>query len=172
MTGYGKAECELNDRKVTIEIKSLNSKTLDIYTKIPGVYREKELEIRNAISKKLKRGKVEFVLYYEITNDNKATSINSGVVKNYYQQLKTIADDLAIETSEQLLQMAIRLPDTLNVERDEIDPEDWKLVNVAIVDATIISSNARPRKVIDATDDSIEYSADPDAKWLKKGKQC
>lgn len=135
MTGYGKAECELKDRKITIEIKSLNSKNLDIYAKIPGIYREKELEIRNIISKKLLRGKVEFVLYYEITDDNKATTINKGVVKNYIQQLKEIANDLKIETSEQLIQSAIRLPDTLNTEREEINENDWKLINETIIKA-------------------------------------
>ena len=78
MTGFGKAECVLKDKKVIIEIKSLNSKNLDIYTKIPGIYREKELEIRNTVSKTLLRGKVEFVLYYEVTDDSKATTVNSG----------------------------------------------------------------------------------------------
>ena len=135
MTGYGKAECELKDRKVVIEIKSLNSKNFDLYTKIPGIYREKELEIRNIISKKLLRGKVEFVLYYEITDENKATTINSGVVKNYIHQLRTIADDLKLETSEQLLQMAIRLPDTLNVEREEIEEKEWTVITQAIEEA-------------------------------------
>lgn len=135
MTGFGKAECELKDRKVIIEIKSLNSKNLDIYAKIPGMYREKELEIRNIISKKLQRGKVEFVLYYEITDDNRATTINSGVVKNYIDQLKSVADDLNIETSEQLLQIAIRLPDTLNTERDKIDENDWKIISHTIINA-------------------------------------
>lgn len=133
MTGFGKAECELKDRKVIIEIKSLNSKNLDIYAKIPGMYREKELEIRNIISKKLQRGKVEFVLYYEITDDNKATTINSGVVKNYINQLKSVADDLNIETSEQLLQIALRLPDTLNTEHDKIDENDWKIISHTII---------------------------------------
>jgi uncharacterized protein (TIGR00255 family) len=99
MTGFGKADCELKDKKVTIEIKSLNSKNLDIYTKIPGIYREKELEIRNIVSKKLQRGKVEFVLYYETSDVNKATSINSAVVENYYNQLKSIADNLKIQTN-------------------------------------------------------------------------
>ena len=135
MTGFGKAECELKDRKVIIEIKSLNSKNLDIYAKIPGMYREKELDIRNIISKKLQRGKVEFVLYYEITDDNKATTINSGVVKNYIDQLKLIADDLNLETSEQLMQMALRLPDTLNVKREEIDENDWKIISRTIINA-------------------------------------
>ena len=126
MTGFGKAECELKDRKVTIEIKSLNSKNMDIYTKIPGIYREKELEIRNSISKTLQRGKAEFVLYYEVTDNNKATTINSEVVKNYYNQLRNIASDLELQTSEQLLQSIIRLPDALSVERDKIDEDDWK----------------------------------------------
>jgi len=135
MTGFGKAECELKDRKIIIEIKSLNSKNLDIYTKIPGIYREKELEIRNTISKVLQRGKVEIVLYYEIAEGNKATNINADVVKNYYNQLKSIASDLNVETSEQLLQIATRLPDTLNTERDEIDKNDWTKIIETVVDA-------------------------------------
>ncbi|MDA3953649.1 MAG: YicC family protein [Bacteroidales bacterium] len=135
MTGFGKADCELKDKKVTIEIKSLNSKNLDIYTKIPGIYREKELEIRNIVSKKLQRGKVEFVLYYETSDVNKATSINSAVVENYYNQLKSIADNLKIQTSEQLLQMAIRLPDTLNIEREKINEDDWKIIKETVIHA-------------------------------------
>ncbi len=127
MTGYGKAECELRDRKIIVEIKSLNSKNLDLHTKIPGIYREKELDIRNHISKKLLRGKVEFVLYYEVSDENKATTINSGVIKNYVNQLKEIATELNLQ-SEQLLQMAIRLPDTLNTEKEEIDENEWKIV--------------------------------------------
>ena len=131
MTGYGKAECELKDRKVIVEVKSLNSKNLDLYTKIPGIYREKELEIRNLVSKKLLRGKVEFVLYYEVSDENKATTINSGVIKNYVDQLKELTTELNLQ-SEQLLQMAIRLPDTLNTEKEEIDENEWKIVISAV----------------------------------------
>ena len=134
MTGYGKAECELKDRKVIIEVKSLNSKNLDLYTKIPGIYREKELEIRNLVSKKLLRGKVEFILYYEVSDENKATTINSGVIKSYGNQLKELATELNLQ-SEQLLQMAIRLPDTLNTEKEEIDENDWKIVISTIENA-------------------------------------
>lgn len=128
MTGYGKAECELKDKKVTIEIKSLNSKNLDIFTKIPGIYREKELEIRTKISKTLERGKVEFVLYYESTDDSKATTINTSVVKNYYEQLKAVADELNITSQEQMLQTVMRLPDTLYVEHEKINEEEWKTI--------------------------------------------
>lgn len=135
MTGYGKAECELSDKKIIVEIKSLNSKNLDIYTKIPGLYREKELEIRNIINKYLLRGKVEFVMYYEITDVSKSTNINATLVKNYYNQLKAIADDLGLETSEQLLQMAIRMPDTLNTDVNEINEEDWVKIQHTIEQA-------------------------------------
>ncbi len=135
MTGYGKAECELRDRKIIIEIKSLNSKNFDLYTKLPGAYREKELTIRNIISKKLLRGKVEFVLYYEITDESKGTTINSGVVKNYVEQLRNIARDLNMETSEQLLQVAMRFPDTLNAEREEVDEKDWAVILKTIGEA-------------------------------------
>jgi len=135
MTGYGKAECELSDKKIIVEIKSLNSKNLDIYTKIPGLYREKELEIRNIINKYLLRGKVEFIMYYEITDVSKSTNINATLVKNYYNQLKAIADDLGLETSEQLLQMAIRMPDTLNTDVNEINEEDWVKIQHTIEQA-------------------------------------
>lgn len=128
MTGYGKAECELKDKKVTVEIKTLNSKNLDIFTKIPGIYREKELEIRSEISKTLERGKVEFVLYYESTNDSKATTINTTVVKNYYDQLKNVADELNINAQEQMLQTIMRLPDTLYIEHEEINNEEWEVI--------------------------------------------
>jgi len=128
MTGYGKAECELKDKKVTIEIKTLNSKNLDISTKIPGIYREKELEIRSEIAKTLERGKIEFVIYYESTNDSKATTINTAVVKNYYDQLKNVANELNINAQEQMLQTIMRLPDTLYIEHEEINDEEWNII--------------------------------------------
>jgi len=135
MTGFGKAECELATRKISVEIKSLNSKTLDIYTKIPGIYRQKELEIRNEISRTLQRGKIEFILYYEYTDESKATTVNKGVVKNYINQLKSISDELELKSSDQLLQIAMRLPDTLNIEREEIDESDWAKIQAAIAQA-------------------------------------
>ena len=87
MTGYGKAECLLPDKKLTIEIKSLNSKQLDTNTRLPSLYKEKELEIRQLIAAGLERGKVECSLYYELTNDTGSGTINETVVKSYYEQL-------------------------------------------------------------------------------------
>jgi len=132
MTGFGKAECEINNKKVSIEIKSLNSKNIDIYTKIRGIYREKELSVRNLLSKQLERGKIEFSLYYEIINEEKTNIINQEVVKNYIQQLQTITNDLGFNSNEQLLQSAMRLPDVLTPSKEELDNEEWEVVNSKI----------------------------------------
>ncbi|HAN17229.1 MAG: YicC family protein [Bacteroidetes bacterium GWC2_33_15] len=155
MTGFGKAECELATRKISVEIKSLNSKTLDIYTKIPGIYRQKELEIRNELSKSLQRGKIEFILFYEYTDDSKATTINSGVVRNYIHQLKSISDELSINSQEQLLQIAMRLPDTLNIEREEIDEADWEKIQGTIKQAIEQLDNFRIQEGKHLLDDFI-----------------
>ncbi|MFO7940813.1 MAG: YicC/YloC family endoribonuclease [Bacteroidales bacterium] len=135
MTGYGKAECELAAKKITIEIKTLNSKNIDIHTKIPSYYREKELEIRNLLTDKLQRGKVEISLYYEITDEAQAAEINGQIVKSYYQQLKGIADEVGIEASDALLQTVMRLPDTLRMDRTEIDDEEWHALKRIIIEA-------------------------------------
>ena len=97
MTGYGKAIAELSDKKVTIEIKSLNSKALDLSTRIAPAYREKEMEIRNLISKSLERGKVDLNLWVEKKeNSSNATIISQSLVEGYYQQIKEISDNLSI----------------------------------------------------------------------------
>ncbi len=132
MTGFGKAECEINNKKVSIEIKSLNSKNIDIYTKIRGIYREKELYIRNLLSKQLERGKIEFSLYYEIINEEKTNIINQEVVKNYIKQLQSVNTDLELNSNEQLLQSAMRLPDVLTPSKEELDNEEWEVVNSQI----------------------------------------
>ena len=135
MTGYGKAECELAAKKITIEIKTLNSKNIDIHTKIPSYYREKELEIRNLLTDKLQRGKVEISLYYEITDEAQAAEVNAQIVKSYYQQLKGIADEVGIVGSDVLLQTVMRLPDTLRMDRTEIDDEEWHALKRIILEA-------------------------------------
>lgn len=135
MTGYGKAECELSAKKITIEIKTLNSKNIDIHTKIPSYYREKELEIRNLLTDKLQRGKVEISLYYEITDEAQAADVNKQIVKSYYNQLKGIADEVGIGASSVLLQTVMRLPDTLRMDRSEIDDEEWNALKRIILEA-------------------------------------
>jgi len=131
MTGYGKHVLQLPSKKITIELKSLNSKNLDINARLPQFYREKELELRKMIAAVLVRGKVDFNLYVEITGEETTAEVNQGVVKNYMDQLSKIAkgDDI------KLLEMALRMPDTLKTEKDAIDEKEYKAILEAMNEA-------------------------------------
>lgn len=126
MTGFGKSVIQLPGKKITIEIKSLNSKNLDLNARIPSTYREKELHIRNLVAKSLVRGKVDVGLYVESTGEATNTKVNEGVVKEYMRQLEAIAPG-AVGHDEQL-KMAVRLPDALKVEREELDENEYKSI--------------------------------------------
>ncbi len=133
MTGFGKASLQLPSKKITVEIKSLNSKGLDLNTRMSSIYREMELGLRNQISQLLERGKIDFSLYIEVTCEETSSKINVPIVKGYMNQLKAVnaaADDI------ELLKMAIRLPDALKTEREEIDEKEWqeiqKVINQAL----------------------------------------
>jgi uncharacterized protein (TIGR00255 family) len=132
MTGYGKAVAETSQKKITIEIKSLNSKQLDLNTKLPWLYKEKEPEIRNLISQKLDRGKIDFSIYVDIVNDDAATVINKTAVKNYYNQFMEIAADLNIKLDDQIFSAIMKLPETLKTEKPELPDEEWELTKAAI----------------------------------------
>ncbi len=125
MTGYGKAVCELPQKKVNIEIRSLNSKQLDINTRIPGLYREKEIEIRNRISNRLFRGKVDISFFVEAEVPDKVTKINTGIIESYYGQLKPVAEKLNIEQNVDFLRIIMPLPDTTKTEQTELDEKEW-----------------------------------------------
>ncbi|MDO5987056.1 YicC/YloC family endoribonuclease [Flavivirga amylovorans] len=128
MTGYGKSVLQLPTKKITIELKSLNSKNLDLNVRMPSIYREKELSIRKLLAAKLQRGKVDFSIYVEATAEDTSTQINTPVVKQYIEQLKHVVDGDAIE----LLKMAVRFPDALNTVREEIDDDEWKTIEAQI----------------------------------------
>jgi len=128
MTGYGKSVLQLPTKKISIEIKSLNSKNLDLNARMPSIYREKELSIRKLIASKLERGKVDFSLYMEITGEETSTQINKTVVNQYIKQLKNVVDGDEVE----LLKMAIRLPDAITTEREEMDENEWHVIAEAI----------------------------------------
>ncbi len=128
MTGYGKSVIELPTKKITVEIKSLNSKNMDLNARVPSAYREKELMLRNRISKSLSRGKVDFNLYVELTGESTNSVVNESVVKQYMGQLSEIADGDATD----LLKMAIRLPDALKTEREEIDESEFNKIVEAV----------------------------------------
>lgn len=132
MTGYGKAESLLADKKLTIEIKSLNSKQLDTNTRLPSLYREKDLEIRQLIAASLQRGKVECSFYYELSGEAVSGSINEPVVKSYYQQLYSISGELGLPAGLELLSTVMRMPDTIRTEKPELDEGEWTQVQEAL----------------------------------------
>lgn len=131
MTGYGKSVLQLPTKKITIELKSLNSKNLDLNARMPSIYREKELATRKILADKLVRGKVDFSIYVEATAEDTSTQINTPVVKQYMAQLKQVVDGNDIE----LLKMAVRFPDALNTVREEIDETEWTAINAEIHNA-------------------------------------
>lgn len=124
MTGYGKSVLQLPSKKITIEVKSLNSKNLDLNARMPSIYRGKELSLRKLIGKQLERGKIDFSIYVEMTGEETTTQLNKPVVKQYIKQLKDVVDGDATE----LLKMAVRFPDALNTERDDIDEDEWQAI--------------------------------------------
>ena len=132
MTGFGKATLQLPTKKITVEIKSLNSKGLDLNTRLPSVFREMELGLRNQLSQKLERGKVDFSLYVEVTGEETSSKINVPIVKGYINQMKAVIPN-ADET--ELMKMAVRMPDALKTERDEIDENEWKQIQTVIDEA-------------------------------------
>ncbi|MAW95854.1 MULTISPECIES: YicC/YloC family endoribonuclease [unclassified Leeuwenhoekiella] len=132
MTGFGKSVTQLPSKKITIEIKSLNSKNQDLNARIPSFYREKELELRNLIAQRLQRGKIDFSLYVELNGEETSTAINADVVKQYIKQLREVTPDAdAVE----LLKMAIRLPDALKTEKDEIDEAEYQAILKGVEEA-------------------------------------
>lgn len=132
MTGFGKATLQLPTKKITVEIKSLNSKGLDLNVRMPSVYREMELGLRNQISQSLERGKVDFSLYIEVTGEETSTKVNAPIVKAYISQMRAI---LPTADDTELMKMAVRMPDALKTERDEIDENEWKQILTVIEEA-------------------------------------
>ena len=128
MTGFGKAEFEVNNKKITIEIKSLNSKQIDINTRTPALYREKDIIIRKAIAEKLVRGKVDFNIYVENLGDETNSKINEPILKGYYNQLNEISKDLGLAVDHSTLQAAMRLPDVVKTEYETLDETEWETI--------------------------------------------
>lgn len=146
MTGFGKATLQLPTKKITVEIKSLNSKGLDLNVRMPSAYREMELGLRNELSTKLERGKIDFSIYIELTGEQTATKINVPIVKAYIAQMREVLGNNADET--ELMKMAVRMPDALKTERDEIDDEDWGEIQTVIVEAI---KNIRQFRIAEGT---------------------
>lgn len=133
MTGFGKIEFEVGTKKITLEIKSLNSKQLDINTRIPSMYREKDLEIRRLISEMLTRGKVDFALYLDNLGTESTSRINAVIIKDYYGQLKTVYRELGLTIDESIMQSIMRLPETVKMVYDELDETEWLTVRENLI---------------------------------------
>ena len=140
MTGFGKATLQLPSKKITVEIKSLNSKGLDLNVRMPSVYRELELGLRNEIALQLERGKIDFSIYIELNGEQTSTKINVPIVKAYINQMREV---IANADETELMKMAVRMPDALKTERDEIDENDWIEIQKVIKEAMQNIANFR-----------------------------
>lgn len=136
MTGYGKSVAEYNGKKIHSEIKSLNSKALDLSVRIAPLYREKEIEIRQLIAQKLERGKVDFTLWIEKDENQMATPINTALVADYYKQIKKLSDELCIGAPDDWFATLLRLPDVMTkTEVEELSDEEWAVASKAVSEA-------------------------------------
>ncbi len=133
MTGFGKTEFEVGNKKITLEIKSLNSKQLDINTRVPALYREKDIEIRRLISEMLIRGKVDFALYLDNLGTESTSKINAAIVKDYHRQLSDVYRDLNLDVNESIMQTIMRLPDTVKMTYEELDETEWLVVRENLI---------------------------------------
>ncbi|MDU1891803.1 MAG: YicC/YloC family endoribonuclease [Dysgonomonas sp.] len=135
MTGFGKSTTELNARKVTVEIKSLNSKQLDLSVRMPNLYKENEMSVRNLLSRELERGKVDFLIYIENIGTETTSQINHNLLEGYYNQIKESARKLGIDEPEEWFTVLLRMPDVMKYEAQEVDEEEWKSVLSTINEA-------------------------------------
>lgn len=132
MTGYGKAICEMPGKKVSIELRSLNSKQMDLNTRIPAFYREKELEVRSELTSRLFRGKVDFSIFVETQSGEKNVVINKDVIRGYYAQMSELAQEFGQSDRTDFLRIIMPLPDTVTVEQSQLSDEEWAEVHKAI----------------------------------------
>jgi uncharacterized protein (TIGR00255 family) len=133
MTGFGKSVSEIPGKKITVEIRSLNSKQLDLNLRLPYLYKEKELELRTDISKQIERGKVDVTVFTELTQQTLPVALNKELAKTYYKELKSLSEELN-EDHSNLLSLIVKMPDVLKAEREiaELDEVEWKQVKASV----------------------------------------
>ena len=147
MTGFGKAESVIHNKKITIEIRSLNSKFIDLNLKLPSIYRSKDVAIRSLLTEGLKRGKIEITLHFDLIETEPTHFLNTSVINEYYTSFKTLVDKLSIENGDNIdyLQHIMRMPDVLKTERKELSEDEWKtivaLINESIIDLSSFREN-------------------------------
>lgn len=136
MTGYGKADVHYNGKKIHVEVKSLNSKSMDLSTRIAPLYREKEMELRQLLSKSLERGKVDFTLWVEKDETSAAGTINAEVVANYVGQIRQICKAQSLPEPENVWEVVLRMPEAVQVSTaEELTDEEWQVVLSAVNEA-------------------------------------
>lgn len=135
MTGFGKVTAELPSKKVTVEVKALNSKQLDLSTRIPSIYKDKEMQIRSQLLQSLERGKVDFSIYIEYIGKDTPTQINLTAFESYYNQIKEIAEKLNIDVPADWFQTLLKMPDVIKSEIVEVDESEWEVVFTAVKEA-------------------------------------
>lgn len=144
MTGFGKTTVEIGSKKVVIEIKSLNSKQLDLNLRMPNLFKEKEMEVRGMVKDWLERGKVDVCMYFDNSESDKDVQINKSIVMKYFNQMVEISNELGVEPDKsELLQTAMRLPDAMQVKSDELNEEEWGYLKAGIEGALKVMDNFR-----------------------------
>ena len=136
MTGYGKAQASVGNKKFTIEIKSLNSKQLDVYVKMPSVYKEKELELRSFLGKELDRGKIELTVYYDSTGEDKKVVLNKPLIEAYHSDFKEVANNIGQDDVD-FMSLILRIPDVLKTEKAQLDLDEWNAVLILVKEALV-----------------------------------
>ncbi len=132
MTGYGKAVAELSNKKITIEIRSLNSKQFDLFTRIPLIYKDKEIALRNKLSKLLERGKIDLFFNIEYISKDVSSKIDHNVFKQYYQEIKKLSQELEINEPVDWFPVIMRMPDVMKQDSEEVSDEEWEIIENAI----------------------------------------
>lgn len=135
MTGFGKASAEIGNKKITVEVKSLNSKQLDLSTRICSLYREKDIEIRNELAQQLERGKVDFALYIDNSGKESSSQINQSVIEGYYKQIVELSEKMGVPVPADWFQVLLRMPDAMKSEMQELDETEWVEVKNVIAEA-------------------------------------
>ncbi len=136
MTGYGKSVCRFGDKTIKVEIRSLNSKNLDLNIKTPNIYRERENIFRNMLSSSMERGKIELVITVEQEGAQTSCAINKPMLMKYFQELKDVAARLDTQISDDFLPDLLRLPDVLKTQQEEVSSEEWEVIEQTVKDAT------------------------------------
>lgn len=142
MTGFGKATAEINGKKFSIEIKTLNSKQADISVRMPSLFKEKEFAIRSLINQELERGKIDFSLGFETLGETNNFSVNKDLFKKYYNELAVMANELG-QNSVDLFTIVSRMPDVFKTDKQELEETEWQKVNQLIVEAINATNNFR-----------------------------